>query len=30
VLHAFIAEEGNVASTVLQGFEVNISDIINK
>jgi Uma2 family endonuclease len=30
ILHAFIAEEGKVASALLQGFEVNIHDIINQ
>jgi Uma2 family endonuclease len=30
VLHAFIAEEGKVESVLLQGFEVNINDIINQ
>ncbi len=30
VLHAFIAEEGKVYSAMLQGFEVNIHDIINQ
>lgn len=30
VLHAFIAEEGKVTSSVLQGFEVTIDDIINQ
>jgi Uma2 family endonuclease len=29
-LHAFVAEEGKVASALLQGFEVSIHDIINQ
>lgn len=30
MLHAFVAEEGKVTSTLLNGFEVNISEIINQ